>query len=151
MPRTKCVFLKPNVVRIYRKGKSSIEAHSSAYLRHARFCGHQHQRGAVNCPAYGKRCGKCGGRNHFAAVCRSRVGRGRLPIRAVDNEDGWNSYVRADEDFDVLTLTLNDHVVGENTEVHGIEQMRQRSVSTKLQLDNKWVAFSWTQALHVMC
>ena len=106
------------------------------------FCGHQHQRGAANCPAYGKRCGKCGGRNHFAAVCRSRVGRGRLPIRAVDNEDGWNSYVRADEDFDVLTLTLNDHVVGENTEVHGIEQMRQRrSVSTKLQLDNKWVAF----------
>ena len=37
MPRTKCVFLKPNVLRKYRKGNSSIEAHSSAYLRPASF------------------------------------------------------------------------------------------------------------------
>ena len=34
-------------------------------------CCKSHERG--NCPAYGKTCDKCGGINHFKAVCRSKV------------------------------------------------------------------------------
>ena len=35
-----------------------------------RYCGQQHQQ--RQCPAYGKICRKCGKKNHFANVCRSR-------------------------------------------------------------------------------
>ena len=33
-------------------------------------CGTSHKRG--NCPAYGVKCHRCGGSNHFKRVCRSR-------------------------------------------------------------------------------
>ena len=32
-----------------------------------KYCGYQHVRG--RCPAYGKSCKKCGGKNHFAKKC----------------------------------------------------------------------------------
>ncbi|GFR97874.1 hypothetical protein ElyMa_002756100 [Elysia marginata] len=35
-----------------------------------KFCGGQHQFLKSKCPAYGKVCSKCGGRNHFAKVCK---------------------------------------------------------------------------------
>ena len=34
-------------------------------------CGKSHERG--NCPAYGKKCNRCKGINHFQAMCRSKV------------------------------------------------------------------------------
>ncbi|XP_030759604.1 uncharacterized protein LOC115885003 [Sitophilus oryzae] len=35
------------------------------------FCGYKHGKSG-KCPAYGKTCAKCQGRNHFAAVCRKK-------------------------------------------------------------------------------
>ena len=35
------------------------------------YCGHSHSWGKQNCPAYGKSCDKCSGKNHFRTVCRS--------------------------------------------------------------------------------
>ncbi|GFR94448.1 retrovirus-related Pol polyprotein from [Elysia marginata] len=35
-----------------------------------KFSGGQHQFLKSKCPAYGKVCSKCGGRNHFAKVCK---------------------------------------------------------------------------------
>ena len=43
-------------------------ANSSAQISKCRFCGKSHPKG--RCPAYGKTCGSCGFRNHFAAVCQ---------------------------------------------------------------------------------
>uniref|UniRef100_A0AC35GBU6 Reverse transcriptase n=1 Tax=Panagrolaimus sp. PS1159 TaxID=55785 RepID=A0AC35GBU6_9BILA len=36
------------------------------------YCGGDHQRGKEKCPAKGATCNKCGKRDHFAKVCRSR-------------------------------------------------------------------------------
>ena len=33
-------------------------------------CGHSH--GKRDCPAFGKDCFKCGGKNHFGKMCRSK-------------------------------------------------------------------------------
>ena len=30
------------------------------------------QKGKRNCPAFGKTCDKCGGKNHFRTVCKSK-------------------------------------------------------------------------------
>lgn len=37
-----------------------------------RFCTSRHIRKKEECPAWGKKCTKCGGRNHFAAKCEQR-------------------------------------------------------------------------------
>ena len=42
-------------------------------MRSCKYCGKSHNRG--NCPAYGKKCQKCGRENHFKAVCRSGEGK----------------------------------------------------------------------------
>ncbi|GFN81634.1 retrovirus-related pol polyprotein from [Plakobranchus ocellatus] len=36
-----------------------------------KYCGRQHEMLKSKCPAFGKECGKCCGRNHFASMCKS--------------------------------------------------------------------------------
>ena len=37
------------------------------------YCGSEHERGKRHCPASEKICGKCGKKNHFAAMCKNPV------------------------------------------------------------------------------
>ncbi|XP_026290645.2 uncharacterized protein K02A2.6-like [Frankliniella occidentalis] len=55
--------------KTYQKGGPK-KSNKFAYL--CRKCDKTH--GAGNCPAWGTNCTKCNGRNHFAAVCKSRKG-----------------------------------------------------------------------------
>lgn len=38
-----------------------------------KFCGKTHEKHKNKCPAYGKKCKKCGKENHFAVKCKSRA------------------------------------------------------------------------------
>lgn len=38
--------------------------------RACRYCGNKHEMSREKCPAFGKKCFKCNGENHFANVCR---------------------------------------------------------------------------------
>lgn len=40
--------------------------------RKCKYCGREHEMKKDACPAYGKTCNKCSGKNHFASVCKSR-------------------------------------------------------------------------------
>ena len=51
------------------RSKSKGHGRSGSSIRNFKYCGKSHNRG--NCPAYGKKCGKCGKENHFKAVCKS--------------------------------------------------------------------------------
>ena len=51
------------------RSQSKGRAKSSSSVRNCKYCGKSHSRG--NCPAYGKKCQKCGKENHFKAVCKS--------------------------------------------------------------------------------
>ena len=51
------------------RSQSKGIAKSSSSVRNCKYCGKSHSRG--NCPAYGKKCQKCGKENHFKAVCKS--------------------------------------------------------------------------------
>ncbi len=46
-----------------------------------KFCGKTHERDKWKCLAYGKTCRKCGGANHFAAVCKVKRGH----VKVVNN------------------------------------------------------------------
>ena len=52
-----------------------------------------HPGGQSKCPAYGKICGKCNKRNHFAKVCRSDQ------VQAVNSEENQESPPDVGEDF----------------------------------------------------
>ena len=40
---------------------------SSSSIRNCKYCGKTHNKG--NCPAFGKKCGKCRKDNHFKVIC----------------------------------------------------------------------------------
>ena len=54
------------------RSKSKGHGRSSSLIRNCKYCGKTHRKG--NCPAFGKKCGKCGKENHFKAVCKSGFG-----------------------------------------------------------------------------
>ena len=51
------------------RSQSKGRARSSSNICNCKYCGKLHSRG--NCPAYGKKCQKCGKENHFKSVCKS--------------------------------------------------------------------------------
>ena len=58
------------------------------------YCGRKHPWGRDKCPAYGKKCGKCGRDNHFAAQCKSGKGRPGNKVHAVtESSDSETEYV----------------------------------------------------------
>lgn len=84
----------------------SRSSHSSAakynYVSDCKFCGLNHRKG--QCPAYNKRCVLCDRFNHFAKVCKARVGN-RVGNRAhaitvLENDDSSD-----DEQFSVNCIT----------------------------------------------
>ena len=51
------------------RSQSRGRAKSSSSVHNCKYCGKSHNSG--NCPAYGKKCQKCGKDNHFKVVCKS--------------------------------------------------------------------------------
>ena len=62
---------KPPSARKYDKRPVKRFGNLNAYISDCKFCGKDHKRGKSHCPAYGKTCSKCHGKNHFQVKCRS--------------------------------------------------------------------------------
>lgn len=54
------------------------------------FCGNLHEKNKNKCPAYGKKCKKCGKENHFAAKCKSKLEKSKKgrPIHTISESSG---------------------------------------------------------------
>ena len=48
-------------------------------VEECKFCGHQHERNRVKCPAYGQICSSCGKPNHFAVKCGKKSSDSKKP------------------------------------------------------------------------
>ena len=57
-------------VGVYKKAQKSHRGGQREQQSSCGFCGNQHQKG--KCPAFDKKCLKCGKKSHFARVCRSK-------------------------------------------------------------------------------
>ncbi|XP_062713077.1 uncharacterized protein LOC109413520 [Aedes albopictus] len=85
-----------------------------------KFCGGRHpfKRGA--CPAFGKRCDKCGGKNHFQRVCKSSGSSGNLKpgrrVKAVVTSDARTSCAPGDEEEDIWIQEEEETVIGKITD-----------------------------------
>ncbi|KAI4887128.1 hypothetical protein NFI96_019030, partial [Prochilodus magdalenae] len=71
-----------------------------------KFCGKLHEKSKQKCPAYGKKCKKCGKENHFAAKCKaSQMLKGKEKRKKqVHNVAECNS----DELEDILCVTASE-------------------------------------------
>ena len=69
--------------------------------------------GAKYCPAFGKQCVACGGRNYFASICRSRQKK-RQPrqtkLHYVEAETDDENDSSVNESLITLTLTPRDAI-----------------------------------------
>ena len=53
-----------------RNEKSRDDPPPTRVTKMCHFCGNKHEMNKKKCPAWGKQCQKCNGRNHFASVCK---------------------------------------------------------------------------------
>ncbi|KAL5017694.1 hypothetical protein ScPMuIL_005222, partial [Solemya velum] len=75
------------------------------------FCGYQHERQKEKCPAWGKTCEKCKGRNHFAVKCRKQIHAVSQESDHEDELDKWLFAVNDDKDGIKATLVVNERDV----------------------------------------
>ena len=77
----------------------------SAKARKCKYCGDWHAFVKGSCPAYGKRCKKCNGRNHFEKVCRaekpkvSKRGKSRRVKEIRDGDSSETGDSEEEEDY----------------------------------------------------
>lgn len=66
---------------------SSSKPGSSSRLPLCKFCGEHHNFSKGSCPALGKRCHRCQGRNHFEKVCKAKKNlRKKKHIKGIKND-----------------------------------------------------------------
>lgn len=109
-----------NKITRFNRGNSN----SASKGRQCRYCSGNHPFTSKElCPAYGKICSKCGGKNHFAKACKSgkRVSRnhGQKKVRTVNEEE--------EED--------------ENDWIYSVDSADNREVKCRMQLDNRDATF----------
>ena len=68
--------MKQEEVSVVRKQNKRVNKSNSTgkvvRFGECKFCGREHKQIKEECPAWGKRCLKCGGENHFKAKCRAK-------------------------------------------------------------------------------
>ena len=85
----------------------------TSFVGDCRYCGREHQRGSQYCPAYGKTCHRCRGRNHFKNKCTSR----RPKIHELKDGEKQESVpipANSDDDDDAYLHAVNGHLKTNN-------------------------------------
>lgn len=77
-----------------RKGNSTEEC---------KFCGKMHEKRKQKCPAFRKKCAKCGRENHFAAKCKAKLEQGRKK-----NVSTITTECVSDESEDISCITVTE-------------------------------------------
>lgn len=84
-------------VHAVRQG-ARLDRHPPGSMITCRFCGKDHEKNKQKCPAFGKKCKKCGKPNHFAVKCRAQLRQGNhKSVNKVTEQD-------SDEYEDILTV-----------------------------------------------
>ncbi|XP_030578703.1 uncharacterized protein K02A2.6-like [Archocentrus centrarchus] len=96
-----------------------------------KFCGKTHEKRKEKCPAFGKKCAKCGTKNHFAAKCKAKMDRTRHKhVSNIKTESVSDEY----EDIASVTSTEMEKVDTEETrcgEDKGIKERKETGTVKK--------------------
>ena len=69
-------------------------------MRKCKYCDNPHKFGADQCPAYGKKCKKCGKMNHFSEVCKFR----NIHGICTDNEEEYESDETTTSEYEEIQM-----------------------------------------------
>ena len=75
------------------------------------FCGYQNEKSREKCPAWGKRCDSCNGRNHFKSKCKKVHAMSQFQNSNEDYDDQWLMAVNHNEESINASLNVNEHGV----------------------------------------
>ena len=75
------------------------------------FCGYQHEKSREKCPAWGKTCDNCKGRNHFKSKCKKVHAVSQFQNGNEDFDDQWLMAVNNKEESINASLTINEYDV----------------------------------------
>ncbi|KAK0156623.1 hypothetical protein N1851_000054 [Merluccius polli] len=88
-----------------RKANNTVEC---------KFCGKTHEKSKQKCPAFGKKCAKCGRENHFAAKCKAKPEqRWKKNVSTIATEYVSDEY----EDITCITETVDAVETDTSTDV----------------------------------
>ena len=135
----------------YMEGSSQVEVHTVKHTRPSahstkgkmrgrqlrkevkcRFCGKKHEMTKEACPAWGKLCSKCNGRNHFAIACRNK---GRVHV------------VDAERQHDNVYELLNGMTTVNNVNPEKAESPLKPLIFAEMCIDRKRINSKWTPEL----
>ena len=92
-------------------GNRHARKHSEGMKVNCNFCGFEHERSKEKCPAWGKTCDNCKGRNHFKSKCKKVHAVSQSQDDNYDYDDQWLMAVNHKEESVNATLRVNEHDV----------------------------------------
>ena len=108
---------EPSLLALVLRTKSgSVQKQPSQWkprmeFKHCLYCGQKHAMRKLDCPAWGKQCKNCGGKNHFQTKCKNS----KVRVHAVeDQEDSWLYHVGTARSSPKTRMTAKMGVDGTN-------------------------------------
>ena len=100
-----------------------------------KFCGKTHERNKSKCPAFGKKCSKCGKENHFASKCKTKTENVKKykSVHAVAEQD-------SDEYEDIMTITVANETK-ETVNQMGDSRRQEKQLFAGMLIDKTLVKF----------
>ena len=123
----------------YKNNSSSTNADDYSRLKECKFCGEKHIWSRKKCPAFGKKCSKCGQFNHFASVCKNgpqeKSKNKNARVNAIDDEISDSS-----EDAEYI-LGVRDYICIEKIANINEKPDESKYIFTLLKIDDKSIRF----------
>lgn len=98
-----------NFVRNPTKSDKKMPVRTNNFINNCKFCGSSHLE--RQCPAFGKVCTKCGKRNHFSKVCRSRHSAHFSELETIADESAMHINVINNINVKLEYIKVNEHSV----------------------------------------
>ncbi|XP_033109816.1 uncharacterized protein LOC117111043 [Anneissia japonica] len=117
----KSMAVKDTINKVNTDGKSG-KCHTKTpdkKLRSCKFCGKSHIWDRTKCPAFGKKCSKCGKLNHFASKCKMRRVKGKTVayvheshVDESSDDSEWIGKVEDEQQNDLkCKMKINNQVI----------------------------------------
>ncbi|KAK9737218.1 hypothetical protein QE152_g10937 [Popillia japonica] len=114
------------VTAIRRERPKSEKSYETRKENQCSYCGYKHIKG--KCPAYGKKCSECQGKNHFAAVCK-RKKKIKKNVNEIQQEE--EDEEKSSEEEEVYIDNVEMKIVGSLNKARAAELMWSETINVE--------------------